>query len=140
MKKFLLMTGLLTALFAFFGAFSTNAQTGISGNYKFTAKESIDGNPDNYAELFVINIELKEKNQAVMTKTKSEVVEFEKQGSWSWKTEKKLLTVTFPAAKNAQGNTYQKVTMTFRLDGKDLKVVKVVPSSIGKIGDVFIKI
>lgn len=107
MKNFFLAS-LFIGFLMIFGVFTTNAQTNLLGSYKFTAKDSIDNNPDNYAELFVITVEIKEKNQAVMTKTKSEVVEIEKKGSWSWNKASKLLTVSFPAAKNAEAKLIKK--------------------------------
>lgn len=61
---------------------------------------------------------------------------FENTGSWSWNKSKNLLTVTYPAKSKVDG----KVTAVFKLDGENLRVVKVSPVSAGKIGDVFTKV
>lgn len=114
-------------------------QEKLIGKYVYEAKIA-DDNPDNYESLFEVFIELKENNVAVFTKTKSEIKEIDKKGSWTWNKAENLLTVTFPAVKDDDGNEeYEKVSITFKLVGKDLQVVKVKPSSAGKPGDLFVR-
>lgn len=139
MKRNILNALLMIGIFTVCGAAAAHAQTDIVGKYKFEAK-NFDDNPDNYESLFEIIIELKAEKTAVFTKTKSEVTEIEKKGSWTWNNSGKLITVVFPAVFNSKGKKeYEKVTLTFRPDGANLKLTGVLPASAGKTGDVFTK-
>lgn len=116
----------------FFGAVSsTSAQTQAELNGRYLLEHFLEnGQTDR------IVFELKKNRVATYSKTNAAMEEFqERKGFWIWNKSQKLLVVTMPSAENYPS----KVIVSFKLDGKNLKVVKISPVTAGKIGDVFKK-
>jgi len=133
MQRNILRVILAIVFFTVCGAISANAQNNPLGKYIYQQK--IDNGQTNQ-----ISFELKSENIAVYSKVNESLEQTkEKTGSWTWNKAKKQITVRIHAFKNEEQDEPE-ITIIFKLANKNLKVVKVLPASAGKIGDIFKKL
>ena len=130
MRKLSFVILMFIGFFGVISEVSAQVQSDLIG--KYVLEQSLENGQMNQ-----IAFELKEKNVSVYSKNNAAMEESQaRNGSWSWNKSQKLLTVTMPPAANYPA----KIVVTFKLDGKNLKVVKVSPASAGNTGDVFKKL
>jgi hypothetical protein len=133
MNKKLFISFLFICAFTVLPMISANAQTTLTGKYIYL----LPVNVADYKVIYTVSYDLRSGGKLFY---KSECAELddvtEKTGYWSWGKKRRLLTaVTFATKENLS-----KVTLVFKLKGKNLQVISVLPSYVGKIGKTFMKV
>lgn len=127
MRRTIFAILLLAGFIAFAGTTETQAQNNLVGTYYFDMK--IDGGKNNFRLLFDLQV----KKVATYRNEQNGEETQKRLGTWSYNNKTKQITVIMPPVKaNPIMGEEKKLTFVFKVNGKNLQLVKDLPYNDGK--------